>query len=378
MKESINQDVMKHLNAIKVFNYIREQGKATRKQVEAATVLSWGAVSNITARLLEKRYLVENKCEKGSGSGRIPSFLAVNDRQYYVLGVDINITRLTVELVNLKGESVRQWTGEPDYHGSDALLAGVQDLLQRVIGESIGERSGDVILGIGVAMQGIVDARNGIAISLPQCPGWQDIPLAALLESRFGRPVYLEHDPNCVLRAEVQERPRDSLLLLRIDKGIGMAILSEGRIFTGPGMLEIAHTIVVLHGVKCSCGGEGCLEAYVSEEGLSQLAGIAFTEAAERARNGDPAILALFGNMALYLGVAIHNILRLFQSDEIILCGDMMRYRDLFLDQVRQWLAGNSFCREAAAPKISFSENERAAYGAALMAIPKVIEDMDI
>jgi len=378
VKESINQDVMKQLNAIKVFSYIREQGKATRKQIEAAMDLSWGAVSNITARLLEKGYLVESKGEKGSangsGSGRIPSFLAVNDRQYYVLGVDINITRLTVELVNLKGESVRQWSGEPDYRSSDALLTGVQDLLQRVIGEC----SGDVILGIGVAMQGIVDARNGISISLPQCPGWQDIPLAALLESWFGRPVYLEHDPNCVLRAEVQDRPRGNLLLLRIDKGIGMALLSEGRIFTGPGMLEIAHTIVVPHGAKCSCGGEGCLEAYVSEEGLSLLSGIAFPAAAERARSGDPAILALFGNMALYLGVAINNILRLFKADEIILCGDMMRYRDLFLDQVRQWLAGNSFCREPETLKISFSENERAAYGAALMAIPKVIENLNI
>ena len=372
MKETINQDDMKQLNSVKVFNYIQEQKRTTRKQIEAATGLSWGAVSNITARLLENGFVVENKCEKGTGSGRIPAFLTVNGQHYAILGMDINITRLSAELINLKGESIRQWSCPADYSSNDALLSGVQSFLQHIIAECPDE----ILLGIGVAMQGIVDVRHGVSVSLPQCPGWQNIPLVAMLESGFGIPVYLEHDPNCVLRAEVQARQHNNLLLLRIDKGIGMALLSNGQIFSGKGMLEIGHTIVVPQGAKCACGGEGCLEAYASQNGLAKLAGMAFPEVAARARSGDTVMRTLFSNMALYLGIAINNILRLFNVDEIILCGDMLQDQDLFLDQVQRWLTENSFGREPDAINITVSVHEKAAYGAALLASQRAIENL--
>ena len=63
MKHFINNGDMKAANTRDVFSLIRRHGSLTRKQIEEYTRLSWGTVSNITARLLETGYLLEEKAE---------------------------------------------------------------------------------------------------------------------------------------------------------------------------------------------------------------------------------------------------------------------------------------------------------------------------
>ena len=63
MKHFINNGDMKAANTRDVFSLIRRHGALTRKQIEEYTRLSWGTVSNITARLLDMGYLLEEKAE---------------------------------------------------------------------------------------------------------------------------------------------------------------------------------------------------------------------------------------------------------------------------------------------------------------------------
>ena len=61
MKNYIDQKDMKELNAADVFSLVKSRGALTRKQIAERLGMSWGAVSTITAQLVEEGYLCEKK-----------------------------------------------------------------------------------------------------------------------------------------------------------------------------------------------------------------------------------------------------------------------------------------------------------------------------
>ena len=194
MKKFINQDDMKNVNFIDVFNLIKELKQTTRKQIEAITKMSWGAVSNITARLIERGLIIEVKPEKNNSSGRTPSYLEVNGNTHYTIGLDINMTGIKAELVNIKNISVKRWQSNLNYYSKDTLLECIVSFITKILDEI--KSDAIQILGIGIAMQGIVDADKGISVKFPVCKGWENVRLADILRNEFNLPVWIEHDPN--------------------------------------------------------------------------------------------------------------------------------------------------------------------------------------
>jgi predicted NBD/HSP70 family sugar kinase len=372
LKKFINQDEMKRMNLTDVFRFIKGRRQTTRKTIEAATGLSWGAVSKIAARLIETGFVTERKPADGAGVGRTPSFLEINGGGRYAVGLDINMTGMTAALLNLRNEQVRKWRGDADYTDRDTLLASIKRFARGVF-EDAGQM-GEVV-GTGVAMQGVVDAENGVSARLPQCAGWQNVRLAEILQAEFRVPTYLEHDPNCVLIAESERRKLGNAVLLRIDKGVGMAVMLGGRVIGGVGLFEIGHTAVVPDGLPCACGGRGCLEIYASISGFERQFGAPFVEIVSRARSGGGAALALFDGMAARLGAAIRNAACLFNAGDVFLCGEMTECADLFLEKARRVVRESGFGGKA---RFTLTDVENAAFGAALVAIDKAVNNIQI
>ena len=369
MKKYINQMDMKQANAADLFALIRKYRQLTRKEIETKTGFSWGAVSEITASLLEQNYIREFKAEKTSGAGRTPSYLEVNTANHFVLGIDINLSGLKAVLINLKNEVLATHFAKVTSTDKDSFLDEIYTFLE----ESLEFASGKDVIAIGIAMQGIVDPVHGISVSLPQCRNWSEVPLAELLYSRFQIPVFLEHDPDCILYAVSTEAVYRDALLLRVDNGIGMSVLSEGKILNKPGMFEIGHTISVLGGAPCSCGKRGCLEVYASTEGMSRLAGTDFDTLVQKARAGHPESIGLFHDMAGHLALALSNAAHLLHMTKVFLCGNMWLYKDLFygtfLEQIQLTDAPSSLA-------FSFVDVENAATGAALIAAERVLKHL--
>ena len=375
MKKFMNQENMKYENCIDVFRLIKEKGRMTRKQIEEETGLSWGAVSNITARLDSHGYITGQKTKENSGPGRTPSYLEVDGSRYGTLGIDVNITGMRAELVDLRNEPVKAWNGETDHSSKEALLGCIFRILDMALSDKVSQRY--EIAGIGVAMQGIVDAKRGISVRLPRCSGWDRVPLAAMLEERCGIPVWLEHDPDCILYAYAKKCEEQDMILLRIDKGIGMAIMLDGKIRGGTGRLEIGHTIAVPGGERCICGQRGCLEVYTSTEGVEKLSGKSLKSLAEAAEGKGSELLdaegmaakSLFMDVGQKLGTAIYNVRKIFNVSEILLCGEMMENSRFFMDAVTRINEGARFTTVDAG---------RASYGAAVIALDHAVQRMKI
>ena len=373
MKKYINQQDMKQANAADVFGLIRARGQVTRKQLEQWTNLSWGAVSNITARLIQSGYIVETKPEKieGAGAGRTPSYLAVNEAEHFCIGLDINSSGLQAVVVNLQNKIVKTLSRPADFRRKDILLSDIYKLTDAIVQTAGGHH----ILGIGIAMQGQVDALNGVSVSLPHCKDWVQVPLGSLVSERFGLPVLVEHDPNCILYAQSAGTKTENVILLRVDNGIGMAVMLEGSIFDRPGMFELGHICAVPNGAPCSCGKKGCLEAYASQEGMARRYGKPFDRLAAAAKNGESKAVLLFEDMAAQLAAAICNASTLLHIKNIVLCGDMWRYQDLFYDKFLhcvQAISGDN------PPSFSVTDVENAAFGAALIAVERSVKHIRV
>lgn len=370
VKNYIDQRDMKERNAADVFSLVKNRGALTRKQIAERLGMSWGAVSTITSLLIEENYLEEKKATSDGAAGRIPSYLEVSRAKHFAIGLDVNDMGLRAAIVDLRGDVVEEFSADADLSNKEALIDCVYSLLDSVVAQ-LGERH---LLCIGIAMQGIVNAESGISVRIPGRKDWENVPIAGMVAERYGVPAYIEHDPNCILFAARQGKIKDTMLV-RVDHGIGMALMLGGKIIDKPGIFELGHTVVVPDGIECKCGKRGCLDQYASIRGIKARSGKKFHVLVSDADIGDEDALGYLNDAAHHLAYAVSNVAYLLGVERIVLCGRFFEYKELFFDEfLRQYkhFSGSEI------PKFSFADATAAPHGAALIAMGTVLRKISI
>src|SRR4051812_43479564 len=151
----------------------------------------------------------------GSGTGAGPQERpSVRD---LVLGLDVGGTKLAAGVVAPDGR-VLSWLSGPTRveEGPDAVIARHVDLGRDAVAEAGVEWSS--IASIGIGCGGPLDPVAGIIQSPPNLPGWDDVPLVAIVEAALDRPTAVDNDataggpgaePVGAGRAPGGPRPRD-------------------------------------------------------------------------------------------------------------------------------------------------------------------------
>ncbi|MBI3363192.1 MAG: ROK family protein [Chloroflexi bacterium] len=141
--------------------------------------------------------------------------------------------------------------------------------------------AGDRPAAVGVSFGGPVNAAAGLVLLSHHVRGWENTPLRAQLQSRFGAPCFMDNDANAAALGEwrfgagqVEARPVASLLYVTVSTGVGGGWILDGRIHGGAeGMAgEIGHTMVDPAGPLCICGRRGCVESIASGPNLARRA----------------------------------------------------------------------------------------------------------
>lgn len=392
-----NSTQVRESNIRMLLKTICDNGPLSKRELQQKTELSWGTVSSLTAILQHCGYLV-TVGKQETLSGRKPEELDINPHQYFVVGIDLNIAGMCGVVTDMRGRVIKEWMRLFAQMEHDCILTTLTALLDDIFSEYSGKK----ILGIGVAVQGEVNVQNGVSVWLPQVSNWYNVPLRSILEQRYHCSVLLEHDPNCLMVAEsVYGTPLmadvQDTLLIRIDQGIGMSIMSNGQLHRGVNGLsgELGHIVIDPDGPLCECGNKGCLGCYVSGGGLlrrlieevnrnrhtllaaENLQTLSYREVATAALNGDVLSRELFETMGEKLGLALSTLYNIFNVDIVIIYGDMCRYRELFLRTMQENLQAHIFRKTAV--KLVFSElgKNSAAQGAALLLSRHFVQTMD-
>ena len=95
----------------------------------------------------------------------------------------------------------------------------------------------------------------------------------ATVTARLGLPCHLSHDANCAALAETVAGAAvgcRNMILITLGTGVGGGIIIDGKIYAGMRSMgaELGHTLLVLEGEHCTCGRDGCWEAYASATAL--------------------------------------------------------------------------------------------------------------
>src|SRR5688500_8146286 len=106
-----------------------------------------------------------------------------------LLGLDIGGTKTAVVVGTRAGAVVERREIRSDAARGFGLMFG--DLCREV---DAALARAPAIDAIGVSIGGPLDAAAGVVLGPPHLPGWDRVPLAALLRERTGRPVWIEHD----------------------------------------------------------------------------------------------------------------------------------------------------------------------------------------
>lgn len=202
----------------------------------------------------------------------------------HVIALDVGGTGMKAALVAEDGtllHEARRATGRD--RGPEAVVETILDFACELL--DLGRaRYATAASAAGVAVPGIVDAENGIAVYAANL-GWRDVPMRALLGRRLGGiPVALGHDVRTGGLAEGRigaGRGADRFLFVPLGTGIAGAIGIAGRIEAGAHGYagEIGHIVVRPGGPACGCGQHGCLETLASASAVSR---------AWAAASGDP------------------------------------------------------------------------------------------
>lgn len=230
------------------------------------------------------------------------------------------------------------------------------------------------LMGIGVAVAGVLDLDAGKIIDSPNLPVLCGVPLLGMLRDSFSPiPLQMMNDANAAALGEYfagAGEGYESMFILTLGTGVGGGFVQNGEIWRGAsGMAgEIGHMAIEINGKLCTCGSHGCLEAYFSswalvrdakahaelhpDSAIGALDKISPISLSELAGSGDDEARAIWENSGYALGVGIANIMNLLNPECIVLVGGLVNAKDYFLPAAQNAWEENSFEQASSSSKV--------------------------
>ncbi len=280
-----------------------------------------------------------------------------------VIGVDLGGTKLLAGTVDaslhVHHRAHRFARGEDTAQVLDTIVEAVREARDAAARD---------VLAVGFGIPSLIDQARGVAVTTVHLP-IQDLPFRDLMAERIGLPVFVDNDATAAMLAEwhfgAAAGAREALLLT-VGTGIGGGMVVGGALARGAlgAAGEFGHMTIDFDGPRCTCGGRGCLEAFVSGAALerdARSAGLAVAgpRVTELAHDGDERARGVVAAMGTKLGVGIANLVNAFNPEIVVVGGGLIALGDLLLEPARAEVA-----RRALSPSRDTARIVRARFGA--------------
>lgn len=356
---------------------VRAREGMSRVELARGLNLAPSTVGIYVDHLVDEGYLFEGKATERE-SGRPPTILALNPHGGRFIGVDFEARNIMAVSVDFSQKPIKE------FHGTISPSDSVDDILRK-IECAIQEVALDdlrPLLAIGVGVPGVIDPTNGVATKYKHIKGWENVPLVQRLGQKFGVPVFLENNIRSMALAELwfgQGRGLSNFICLGVRSGVGAGIIVNGEVFHGGNNRagEIGEWPCAVSGLTKPVDR---LEEIASFAAITQSRGAATRDTHTRmpvpvnelvmaAKAGDREVLGALDRAAQAFGLTLNQLNCAFNPEIIVLAGMLTEFGDVFLNRLKQELAG--FAPVAGPPKVVNSTLGRfnGALGAAALAV---------
>jgi len=295
----------------------------------------------------------------------------------YAVGVDLGATNIRVALIGQTGQvCVLRKTKIPHCSKEELLeiiINSLKDLLEESE-KSYGQKK--QIVGIGFAVAGILDVKEGIVKStLGKLRVLVGISLTDFVSEKLHLPCLLGRDTDCAAKGEQWQgagKGCKDVALITLGTGIGGALIIDDKAICGDGKNrygsifgheiirdgEVIH-IPQIHPKQSPGENVGSLARLASgdairaraEQMLSELGegkssslarlrgrspGITAEEVFKAAENGDPLARTLVDDVIHCIGIGIVNVMVFVDPEIIILGGGMSELGEKILEPIRK------------------------------------------
>ncbi len=321
-------------NRSTILRTLRDKGPIARIQLSELTGLSPAAITGITRELLEQGLLVESESADKQSRGRPRVMIDIQADAARAVVAVVSAGRLELCLYNLKGHQILADSLSLPLLSFDAqsfenrLIAEISAFMKR---HRVTKRS---LLGIGLALQGMVDRDSGRLFWSPVL-GFKDHALQPALSRHFKCDVELINDANAIaiaLRGQSKYRNIDNFASIMLGVGVGMGVFINGRLYQGRAgsAAEFGHLLHDKSGPECRCGKHGCIEAYISDYALLRDCGHLILdkdldEASQlqylrtQALSGNKEIQQWYSRAGHVLGTGVSHVINLLAPEQIVL-----------------------------------------------------------
>lgn len=313
-----------------------------------------------------------------------------------LLGIDLGGTKLTGAVFSREGEILFKETVGLEGREGAKVGAFIQEQVKSLL--DLQQQAHNPVEAIGIAVPGISRKKQG-TVWAPNIPGWEDYPLKQEVQDAAGGiPVEIENDRACYILGEMWQgaaRGIRDAIYLAIGTGIGAGICVDGCVLQGA--YGIAGSIGWM-GLNTTFEKDyskyGCLEYYASGNGIARLAQKKLSERPRYAgllaarplasvsahdvfaayEGKDPIATEVIDLCVEYWGVAVANLVSLFNPEKIILGGGVFGPATRLIPGIKKvvskWAQPISF--QQVSIEASALGSEAGMYGAGWLAIQKV------
>lgn len=272
------------------------------------------------------------------------------------IGVDIGGTKVKLGVVSKTGKlinrSVIENTPRSPVECMKRIVSAVSSLLRTVDGRHKN------ISGIGVAVAGDIDCRNGVVRFSPNL-GWRNVEIRRYFKGHFKTDVFVENDANAAawgIYCVELKRKLKNVVCITLGTGVGGGLVIDGRLYRGStgSAGEIGHVSLFPDGEKCNCGNYGCVERYIGRDGIlkkflsrlsadkrasADIKSITPETIARAAKSGDKISIETFRETGEQLGVFACSIANIFNPDVIAFTGGISRNGDILFGPMKRIFA---------------------------------------
>lgn len=267
------------------------------------------------------------------------------------VGVDIGGTNTALGILDLDNNSLfeESFLTKAD----EGIISFIDNLSDRISRAYKNFDNKYQIQGIGVAAPGANYSSGTIESSANL--KWELINFIDLMAPHFHVPITLINDANAAALGEKLSgtaRGMKNFIVITLGTGLGTGIIIDDELLVGENGFagEFGHVIIESEGRECNCGRSGCLETYVSANGLrrtvseflgkyndqSELRALSYDQItakliADLAIKKDPIALKAFDFTGEILGKALANLVSCFDPKLIVLSGGFVQSEELLL-----------------------------------------------
>jgi Transcriptional regulator/sugar kinase len=274
------------------------------------------------------------------------------------LAIDLGGTKLSLAVFSQQGDIIYK------------QAVSVEKRIGKEVGDLIVDQANKIvssfnnIQSIGIAVPGIYRQKTG-TVWAPNIKGWDDYSLLQQMQQSFKIPVTIDSDRACYILGESwrgNAKGCSNAIYLAVGTGIGAGILIDEKVLRG------AHDIAGAIGWLAlqppfekkyiSCG---CFEYHASGEGIAKVAAeVLLTVKNYRGilkqkhqneltahdvfaayEQDDEIAKEVFGICVRFWGMAVANLVSLFNPEKIILGGGVfgpaIQFIPLIIEEAKKW-----------------------------------------